>query len=314
MAKKFKGTRRKRSRNKKKQLKTTAVCRDIPLEVIATGQANYILQTPKVLGVMNHRLYREGMVYDMSLTASRIDHAKTWKIYTLPDTWFVRGAIAFAFKSYRSALQEELELSGGKHSKWLDFRINEQDPDGTWGYLQASLFDGDSHAGLTTGDYTKSVVTNAAGTEIGWHLFGTVSNSYNIFEEYSNHIMARKADDSSESGPSGYEGLATGGADSDRLFEDGDVPPYTEAFTGVFSTGDFLVQQDEIGLDADGWQKFNSRTFRAPLGIVYLVASTEAAATLPELIVHCSTGMYKGVKAEKLFDFQLLGATAKSMR
>lgn len=305
---------RKRSRKGSKKMKTTAVCKSIPLEVVATGQSNYVLQTPKALGVMNHRLYREGMIYDMSLSAGRIDFATTWKIYTLPDTWFVRGAINYAFRSYRASLQEELTLSGGKHSKWLDFRINEQDPDGTWGYMQPSLFDGDSHAGLTTSGYTESVVTNAAGTEIGWHLFGTVSNSYNIFEEYANHIMGRRADDSAESGPSGYEGLSTGAADSDRIYEDGDVPPYTEAFDGVFSTGDFLVLQDEIGQDADGWAKFNSRSFRAPLGLVFLVASTEAAATLPQLILHCSPGKYKGVKAEELFNFRLLGSTAKSLR
>ncbi len=282
---------------------------------------------------MNSRLYRQGMVYDVafSLANPRSLVSRQYNFYTLPNNWFVLGAIKYAFAQYRAGLQDELIQTGGKTSKWHDFRMSTTDPDGTQSTMYPCMWDGDSWETITTGmPSLTSVITAAGGTEKGFIIGGEVSNYYNILLEYGRHLMSRRADDSSESGPQAYEGLQTGAADLDRLLEDGETPPYDEDFAMWHNGGDAdtdtrLIHQDTLYIgtvDSDDTSsrapdsRFRTRTFKAPLGFVYVEASANLASgtSNPDLCLHLKPGNYKGVSAQPIYRWDLLGATAKSLR
>ncbi len=110
----------------------TEVENNIALEALATDATDAgdaIIQVDKALSIMNHRLYRQGRNYTCSLQLiPDVDHSTLEvEIFTLPDNWFVRGAIEHAYKTWRKSIQDEL-AAGAKLSRWYDFRINEQDP------------------------------------------------------------------------------------------------------------------------------------------------------------------------------------------
>ena len=126
MAKSRKG--RKRSRL---PLVTGSTQLNIPLNADSTdGAGTALVKIPKQLSMMNHRLYRESMVYKVQFQALPFNSNDNteYAFYTLPNNWFTIGAIKFAFKQWRQSIQDEL-ASGTKLAKWYDFRINEQDPD-----------------------------------------------------------------------------------------------------------------------------------------------------------------------------------------
>lgn len=344
MAKKFKGKRRKSSRKRRKGLPlASGACRTTALAASGVDLPDGVVQVNKLLSVLNNRLYRQGMNYDVSfsLLDPLSDEQERFKFYTLPNNWFVRGAISHAFRQYRAAMQPELLITGGKTSKWHDFVIDHQDPDGSRGIMYPSIFDGDSFAAQTAGlSSDLSKVTNAAGTENQFHIGGALTNSFSILEEYALHLMSRRADDSAESGPQSYEGLQTGGTDIDHLMEQGDVPPYDEDFSfwhgGADADTDFcMVYQDCLYVgatrtihDPDGsttsdvdtvvasGSRVQTRTFTAPLGLVWVESASNihSGTTTPNFAMHVKAGNYKGVSAQPIYRYQMLGATAKSLR
>ncbi len=311
----------------------SGACRTTALAASGVDLPDGVVQVDKLLSVLNNRLYRQGMVYDVSFSLVNPPGETTgvFKFYTLPNNWFVRGAIAHAFRQYRAAMQPEMLITGGKTAKWHDFVIDHQDPDGTRGVQYPSLFDGDSWVAVTTGLGTElSTVTNAAGTENQFHIGGALSNSYSILEEYAIHLLSRRADDSSEAGPQTYEGLLEGGTDIDHILEKGDVPPYDETFAfwhgGADADTDFrMVFQDSMyvgSTDSDNTSplapgnRLVTRTFSAPLGLVWVEANANlhSGTATPNIAMHAKAGNYKGVSAQPIYRYQMLGATAKSLR
>ncbi len=288
----------------------TVVENDIPLIALASDAADAgdaIIQVDKALGIMNHRLYRQGRNYTCSLQFVPTTHTIAYEceIFSLPDNWFVRGAIKHAYRTWRKSIQDEL-AAGAKLSRWYDFRVNEQDPDSTWDYLSPAVFDGDSFGSLTPDEYTETSVTGEDLSVEAFHLMGTVSNSFNIFAEYAKLLNSRKvvapAVDSDES----YAGLTPGGEDQEHLTETGDQPPYDYDFATHWDSGDILVLRDKLVVDiADGPSRTVSRQFSAPLGMIYVRLQTDGtdvdfSPSTPTMILHCKPGSYKGVAAESL--------------
>ncbi len=295
--------------------------------------ADGIVQVDKLCSVLNNRLYRQGMVYDVSfsLVDPKSEANVAFNFYTLPDNWFCRGAIAHAFRQYRAAMQPELLQTGGKTAKWHDFVISHQDPDGTQAVMYPCLFDGNSWITVTTGLGSEtSIVTNAAGTEVGFHIGGDLADSFSIFEEYAIHLLSRRADDSAEAGPQTYEGLQTGGTDIDHLLEKGDVPPYDETyafwhnaadadtdFRTVFQDSMYVgsTDSDDTSILVNGARTV-TRTFSAPLGLVWIesTGNLHSGTATPNIAMHVKKGNYKGVSARPIYRYEMLGATAKSLR
>lgn len=307
----------------------TACQRTIPILCTTDttdGEGNMLVQAAQAASRMNNRLYRQLRNYEVSfslVTGPQHDGGANVAVafYTLPDTWFVRGAIKHAYRTYMQAHQDEL-AAGVKFSKWHDFTLNEQNPDSVFEYSNPALWDGGSSSDADGGwaalaadeSHTDSSVTDSGGTSRGFHVFGNLANSYNIFREYANLLNYRQPADESVASDQPYEGLLDL-KDADDMAEKGDQAPYDRDFSTFLpddTTVDdnqghnLLVYQDEIVVDsASGPGKFSTRTFTAPLGLVFVkkhVSGSESAFSTgqPELLLRMAPGSYKGVKAPSL--------------
>ncbi len=291
--------------------------RDITLDMTTTdGTGKSVVQTNLLLGRMNGRLYRQCYNYDVSFTVNQMITStadpERYNFYTLPNNRFVIGAIRYAYQTYWASMQEELG-AGIKPAKYHDFSINEQNPDDTWDYMGAMLFDGDGYSTISGGEViTDSAVTDSGGTAQGFHLIGNLNNSFNIFREYAQFLNYHDTDGTvSSSQP--YDGLLDL-KDADMLTERGDSPPWDRDW------GDWLPDDTTVD-DAQGHTILNlqdslisrastgmlsrstTRTFTAPLGLVWIYHTTNnSAADLAdtELILRVPAGKYKGVKATSI--------------
>jgi hypothetical protein len=210
-------------------------------------------------------------------------------------------------------MSDELE-QGVKMAKWHDFKINEQNPDATWDYLNAAMFDGNGWGSLAADEsISDSTVTDSGGTSQGFHLIGNISNSYNIFREYAKLLNYGHATDPSVSSDQPYDGLLDI-KDADVLTERGDRPPYDQDFSSMVpddttvddATGQhLLVLQDTLTSDPNGGSvRTRTRTFTAPLGMVWIERFSNGSAadfpSTPSLCLHLKAGTYKGIDAPSL--------------
>lgn len=275
-----------------------------------------IVRTARELSVMNNRLYRQSRNYTVSfdlLQANLVDHTVTkWGFFTLPDTWFVRNAVKYAYKTYMQAHQDELD-AGVKFARWHDFTIDEQNPDGTWELAQSFMFNGDAYEGLggaaNQAPVDSQVTQNDGSTEMSFRLMGHDSAAYNIFSEYAKQRNYSTADDATVTSDQPYDGLLDL-KDADNMAEIGDRPPYDRDFTAFLHDGTddqgILVCQDTLTWDAaNAGGRMSTRQFTAPLGLVFIRkyaedALTDVSNTAPELILRAKAGTYKGVHAPSL--------------
>lgn len=329
-----------RKKAKRMTLDKLPTQRTIALTAGEAGQAVGVVHVSNLLSQQNSRLYRQGMVYDVQfqLQTPTDDPNTQINLYTLPNTWFTHGAIKHAFKAWRASLQDELSLTGGKTSKWLDFRVKPE-ADGTpnSNIFYPNFWDGNSWNAVSTGyeqgySYVQDADSDVMYFQAGSEEDKSGAGQYNIFLEYARDLLSRKADDSAEGGPQSYEGLIGDAEDIDRVMEDGDTPPYDEDFEmwhlgADASTDQRLVFQDSIYVgihDSDNanaraqGSRIVSRTFSAPLGLVFVSitggTSTFATSGNSEMALIVKPGKYKGVSARPIFHFDMLGATAKSLR
>jgi hypothetical protein len=299
--------------HKNKGLKT-AVQTKIPLISTTTDVAGkHIVRGNLELAKMNNRLYRHARNYEFQFqthpSSAEADRIKI-DFYTLPDTWFVRGAIKHAYNTYMQSMADELN-AGIKMAKWHDFMINEQNPDGSWDYMGGCLYDGDGFAGTSADEtITDSSVTDSGGTSKSFNLMGAISNQYNIFSEYAKLLNYRKPTDEAVSSDQPYDGLLDL-KDADVLAERGDKAPYDRDFSSFLPDGDgddqnILVLQDSLFFESDSNQgRMTTRRFTAPLGLVWIEkfdngSLADFSNSTPYLSMIAAPGDYKGVKAPSL--------------
>jgi hypothetical protein len=270
---------------------------------------------------MNGRLYRHARDYKVKFgikVGPDFDSGSTLALefYTLPNTYFVHGAIKHAFQTYMQNMADELD-AGIPMAKWHDFVINEQNPTGVWEYGAPCLWDGTADAGWGTLSANEAIsdssVTDTSGTSQGFHLLGNLSNSYNIFREYAKKLNYRPQPGTTSSDMP-YDGLLDL-KDADVLAERGDAAPYDRDFSDFLpddTTVDddagqnLLVHQATIAFDANGSMGgLSTPFFRAPLGLVWVrkyAGAAEAAfgTSRPEIIMTAASGSYKGVDSHSL--------------
>lgn len=317
---------RKTSKKAKRMALASDTQRDVALLAdSATGVGQAMLRVDKVLSQMNHRLYRHAMNYQVSfkhLVAPGTTAQHTYKFFTLPSNWFTMGAVRYAFRTWRFAIQNELG-GGNPQGSWLDFRMSTANPDGDNASLNGATFDGDGYNALDAGEYNISECAIDDGTDKGFCLFGALADHFNIFNEYAKHLDSRKPDDSSITVMNTYTGLSDAD-DSTResLVEKFDTPPYPQDLSGTEWADATLVLQDQVRYDGDGAQGIlTTKTFDAPLGLVFVVKTvnstdTDLSQTVPELIMRVKPGSYKGVSAQPIVRWpgDLRLASAKSNR
>ena len=195
----------------------------------ATGVGQAAVDVVEEMCKMNHRLYRQAMTYPVSFHAyaDNTGTRYTYRFYTLANNWFVHGAVKYAFKNWRSSLQEEL-MGGAAQGRFLDWRIAHTNPDGDNTKLVGTTWDGDGYNALDAGEYNFSTTTGADGAEDSFNLFGSLAGHYNIFREYARYLDTRKPDDQAITVESSYGGLKEGDdlLTREGLVEDFDNPPY----------------------------------------------------------------------------------------
>eukprot|EP00665_Eupelagonemidae_sp_cell47_P016818 gene16818-biopygen4193 len=115
-----------------------------------SGEQPFLVEIAPNLSAMNHRLYRQSRLYNVRFETSDTAQgtAVSYEFYTLPDNWFVRGAVKYAHRTYMQNHDDEL-ASGVKFSKWHDFRVSPQNPDGTYEFTAGRMFDGDDSEEVT---------------------------------------------------------------------------------------------------------------------------------------------------------------------
>lgn len=295
----------------------TQKCLAIMAAADTSGAAGtLIVKTSQELSMQNNRLYRQAMNYKVSfsligINALHDDNEVQYDFFTLPNNWFTHGAIRYAFRTYMQAHQDELN-AGVRFARWHDFTIDEQNPDGTWELSQSTNYDGDGW-GVTLGTagespQDSSITLNDGSTVKQFRLMGTDSGAFNIFREYAKLLKYRQPTDTSVSSDQPYDGLLDL-KDADKMAEIGDKAPYDTDYSIWLDDGtddqNILCYQDSISADRNTYFKGRTRTFTAPLGLVWVRkvvddAAADVSNTSPELCLHVSPGKYKGVHAESI--------------
>lgn len=288
--------------------------RNIAVKASSSQTQGTIVKAYRHLSETNNRLYRQCMDYEMkiSLNTGVLDDTNMFKyrFFTLPNTWFVKGAIKYAYDTYMQSHEDELK-AGVKFGKWHDFQINEQDPDGTWALSETVLFDGDGYATIGADEVSPDTgITMNDGTTVkNFNLMGAETNQFNIFSEFANLLRYRGAENTSVSSTQPYDGVLDL-KDADLMAEVGDQAPYDRRFDSFLHDGtndqNILVAVDSLthdGSNAGG--RRTTVTFTAPLGLVYVqkfVGDTANAISIqnPELILRFPRGDYKGIRAHSL--------------
>lgn len=280
-----------------------------------------IVQVDRALTRMNGRLYRNARDYKVKfdlMVAPEHDGGTsvTMEFFTLPNTYFVHGAIKYAFERYMQMHQDEI-AAGITFAKWHDFVINEQNPTGVWEASSPCLWDATADAGWGTLAADESIsdssVTDSGGTSQGFHILGNLANSFNIFREYAKKLNYRPQPGTTSSDQP-YDGLLDID-DADDMAERGDLAPYDRDWSS-FLPDDTNVDDDSsqhllkhaatIVLDSDAAiGRLGTGYFRAPLGLVwvrkYRGGSESAFSTsIPELVLTVAPGDYKGVDSHSL--------------
>lgn len=285
------------------------------------GEGNMVIQGNRALSTVNGRLYRQARLYRMKvdlITGPIHDAGANVNIefYTLPNTYFVHGAIKYAYQQYMNAHMDELN-AGVRFAKWHDFSLNEQNPTGAWEYSAPCLWSGKEGTDFSTLSENEALsdssATDSGGTSQGFHILGNLANSYNIFREFSK-LLNYRAQPGATSSDQPYDGLLDLD-DADDMAEKGDQAPYDRDFSDFIpddttvdddSGQNILTHRGTITYDSNaGPGRISTGYFDAPLGLVWcrkFVAGSESAfgLTLPELVVTFAPGGYKGVMSHSL--------------
>lgn len=267
----------------------------------SAGNTNTLLRASDMLSKVNHRLYRQGMYYDVKIdldpNATDVVH-----VFCLADTWMNQKAWQLAYQTYlNNSLEEE-----GRRSRWSDFRVKATLASGTSAYpLLYNMNTNTAPSQFTAGEFVNSQVRSAAGVakEFTWDS-PAGSNNFGLLAEYSNTFNA-DADPESVITDLAYVEVNGDEMDADQyehLQDAGNEPPYNA--DGVNDTTPWT---HVATLDASDAQKLSTGYFRALNGLVCLVGYYKAGVpsdpndpTAPTLSIEFKSGSYKGISAEPI--------------
>jgi len=288
---------------KKKPLAYFPVQRKIPLGNVTdpTGFTG-VLDAPRVLSQVNHRLYRYGKKYSLKVDVdpSELEEATTIHIYALADNWMVQKAFEEAKTVFDRAYTDEREnLSETQFARWRDFRIDS----GLSAAALRPLMRNHPTAGalmyLLGGTFDLSAVEDSNGNirTFTWSNNPTASQ-YSVMNEYD---LAGNATTS--------PGVTTGAGPYDDLEADasqfemnalqvrGAQPPYdaTDMPPVWIKVGTLFVSS------ATSSQRLSTGYFDAPCGLVSIQIEGQNWQSLEDtLSVTAQSGDYKGVKAHNM--------------
>jgi hypothetical protein len=260
------------------------------------------IQIDRLLSGVNHRLYRQGMCYRVTIRANGIGvDPNKLEIFTIQNTWMFRKAYAMARAMYNKSQADE-KAAGIKPSRWLDFRVKPSDAGVGNQNCTAVRF---SRSGTTSAcgndEYQMSSVHLKNDTEREFHVEGaSTSSSWGIIAEYD-----RQADTETEDGS-----IAPAALPYYDLFDD---LQYQEAGTMIADANEPPYDADRLKSDqvwvkqgvlqaTSGGSYRDTVTVDAPLGLILVrnVAVDHLLQSGYKLDVECHPGDYKGVHATNL--------------
>lgn len=292
--------------------------RKMPLMAVGSdGVGRGLVQVDRELGKMNDMLYRQCRNYTVRFSAWPVtSSATTYRLFTLPDTWFTHGAIKHAYANWLKSLRDNSPV-GAKFAKWYDFRI-EPSIAGNNSVLEsclAEMSDGGTNQvtwSVTYADeYAYSKTRNAAGSEMGLYIGAGADVGFNIEAEFQKSLTSRQPDSLVVTHEGSYTDLhdASDHLIAQHMAEGGDRAPYDYDRETIGDGVIPWVLQDQITVDLDaGYTNETSRFFNAPLGIVMVVkdrnlSEEDFSTSQPELLMEVAAGKYKGVKAPAIVNF-----------
>ena len=263
--------------------------------VAQAGQTGSLVRISDEMSKLNHRLYRQGMVYDATVSLDP-DYAGVVDVYVLQDTWMHNEAWKLAFKKFL----ENNDHDGIRKSRWNDFRVHPGvDP---IIYTQGRAAAAAAGQGVTitengnygAGEFVNSQVTTTSGNqlEFAWSITG--AGQYNMLLEYDRHGNT-DADPESVITTTPYEGLNddTENAQYEHMQDAGNEPPYN-ADGGL---GDCWMKVATLRADSTNATRL-SASIKALCGFVLLVGYYETSD--PKATVLVKPGSYKGISAEPI--------------
>lgn len=268
-------------------------------QVTPATSVRKLIQVDRHLSRINRRLYRMGRYYKVKLDLEVTEGTTTYEVYALRDDWAVQKAFQMAYDQYLKNTNDERKALGTSVARWEDFRVepgvsslsDEQFP---------TLSDSNlSVVRLSSGTFDLANVVDSNDTRrtFTWGVPG--ASQYGLLQEYDKTANAQFSPASAPTGTAAYSDIDTEVNDltHDDLLLDNREPPYDQ--NGVNASTPF-VKIGDLGALA-GAQKLSTGFFTAPCGIIWLVASTQAADT-SKLRVTVANGDYKGVHAPSMLE------------
>jgi hypothetical protein len=281
-----------RAKNKKKS-SYYPVARSMGLGTNGVAQPNAIVEVPKLLSIVNRRLYRQHGSYKvkLNLNVATSTSIAPIAVYALAPTWWVINSIRKAKQHFDQAMADETEQGG--RSRWYDFRIDHNATTATSADAFLGRLDNvqAQYAGGAD-EYLYSDVRCADGNDRKFSLTGASSlTQYNIFEEYDRMGQTDVTPPSANQG--GYTDLieSIDNENVQHLTGDGNAPPYN-----ADDFPDYMwIKVGTLYYDSDGSQRVSTGFFEAPLGYIWLPGYNLGADVETSLSLEVASGGYKGV-------------------
>lgn len=291
---------------RKSKTKRYATQRHIEFDGIGHTSWN-IVDVPRSLSEVNHRLYRQSRVYRCKVSSLQALKKSNplYYVYVLRDTWMLQKAYEMAKDAYDKNMSEErADISPANMARWQDFRIDlHPKASGVTTLLPVLRANATLNAtGLTNGEFNESQVYKEDGTGMTFGLFGS-STKWSIVQEYDKtsdvDLTPNNTVTGSDINPYGALDDDNQQAARNDLQNRGNAPPYDPNSLD----GDKLFRlAGVIGATGDSSQKLTTGFFDAPLGLILIVKQQQGEDDVFNLEVEVQSGDYKGVHGASYID------------
>ena len=167
---------------------------------------NGIIDVPKLLSQVNHRLYRQSRIYEVNVTIDAdVADGTSIEVFALADSWWTMKALQLAKTAWDESNAEEKKMLNGRLARWNDFRVlhGVDNPEPLIARQFASNL---NPVGFLAGEFTPSRVVDQAGVTREFTWANTpAADEYSIYDEYDASGNTDTDPTTAASGP--YTGL-----------------------------------------------------------------------------------------------------------
>lgn len=258
------------------------------------GNTATYVDVSAMLGRANQRLYRQGMIYTMS-----VSYQGNWPVGApgqvelshLPNNWAIRKAHQLAKKMWLQSTADE-RANGAKAGRWNDFRVFMDNTHDATNNLNTPF----GSAGLGTGEilFTTAHDTAASSGARQFQFLGASSlTRWGMLEEYDSSMDTDVDTPSASAGQMPYNTLIAelDSQQADQIQEEGDNPPYDP----VVLQNNIVLPSYIIGHPTTS-NRSSTPQMQVPAGLLGFVNRGDAQL----LNITLKAGSYKGVHAEVL--------------